>query len=96
MLACKKHPRYQAIHKPRADCEVCRAIWLRKKLTARIGPEFHCCARLVIDHQSFNVGFWDNADENEWLRDQLAIALERLLRTYYFRYQALCKNNSKS
>lgn len=51
---------------------------------------------MVIDHQVFNVGYWDKESHSEWMRDQIAIALERLLRTCHFRYQTLCKNNSKS
>lgn len=80
MLTCPKHPKYQAKRKPRADCERCRAIWLRQSFTAKLGPDVHCTAMLVIDHQSFNVGFYEPKGNVEWTRDQLAIALERIFR----------------
>jgi len=80
MLTCPQHPKYQAKRKPRADCERCRAIWLRQAFTARMGSSTNGLPLLVIDHQSFAAGAWADAKETEWVRDQLAFALERLFR----------------
>lgn len=29
-MKCKKHPKYQAIRKPTADCQPCRDMWVEK------------------------------------------------------------------
>jgi hypothetical protein len=30
-MNCKKHPKYKAIRKPTADCEMCRKIYKEKQ-----------------------------------------------------------------
>lgn len=32
IMACKKHPKYEVKREPRADCDRCWLMWLRKEV----------------------------------------------------------------
>lgn len=82
MRKCKDHPTYKAKLPPRCKCEACWAMWARKRYTMRhqfFTEHGEYYAALNIDHQRFNVGDPRSLKHTEWLREQLAYALGRLL-----------------
>jgi hypothetical protein len=67
-MKCKKHPKYQAKHMPRARCEDCWRIWIAKQdktpelATVRVEP-YRRRADIRHDLQSQ----WTNAsDRRDW------------------------------